>query len=171
MKIEDDRAEILAGVRFGRTLGSPVSMLIRNLDHENWRLAMSTAGPHPGPEAARAVTRPRPGHADLAGALKYGTHDARDVFERSSARETAARTAAGTLARLLLEEAGIQVLLAYESASLLFGITVDGLPLSEVRILVPTERAEEAHQILAAPPPPGWETEATESSDEDDPDS
>ena len=109
MKIENDRVEILGGVRFGRTLGSPVSMLVRNLDFENWKEAMSPAGPHPGPEVARAVTRPRPGHADLAGSLKYGTHDARDVFERSSARETAARTVAGTLARILLEEVGIQV--------------------------------------------------------------
>jgi chorismate synthase len=84
-------------------------MLVRNLDFENWKEAMSPAGPHPGPDVARAVTRPRPGHADLAGALKYGTHDARDVFERSSARETAARTVAGTLAKILLEAAEIQV--------------------------------------------------------------
>jgi chorismate synthase len=109
MKIEDDRVEILGGVRFGRTLGSPIAMLVRNLDFENWKEAMSPAGPHPGPDVARAVTRPRPGHADLAGALKYGTHDARDVFERSSARETAARTVAGTLAKILLEAAEIQV--------------------------------------------------------------
>jgi chorismate synthase len=109
MKIEDDRVELLAGLRFGETLGSPVSLLVRNRDFENWRGSMDPLGPHPGSSAARAVSRPRPGHADLAGALKYGTHDARDVFERSSARETAARTAAGTLARLLLEQAGIQV--------------------------------------------------------------
>jgi chorismate synthase len=109
MKIEDDQVELLGGVRFGRTLGSPVSMLIRNLDFENWKTAMSPAGAAPEPTAARRVTRPRPGHADLAGALKYGTHDARDVFERSSARETAARTAAGALAKLLLEEAEILI--------------------------------------------------------------
>jgi chorismate synthase len=109
MKIENDRVEILGGVRFGFTLGSPVAMLVRNLDHENWKTAMAIRGPHPGAEAARAVTRPRPGHADLAGSLKYGTHDARDVFERSSARETAARTAAGALAKVLLQAAGIQV--------------------------------------------------------------
>ena len=109
MKIEKDRIEILGGVRFGKTLGSPVSFLIRNLDHANWTIPLATDGPHPGPEAARAVTRPRPGHADLAGALKYGTHDARDILERSSARETAARTAAGSLVHGLLEALGIQV--------------------------------------------------------------
>jgi len=109
MKIEKDRAEILGGVRFGRTLGSPVSLLVRNLDFANWQEAMAPTGAHPGDEAARVVTRPRPGHADLAGALKYGTHDARDILERASARETAARTAAGALARALLAEAGIEV--------------------------------------------------------------
>jgi len=109
MQIEQDRVEVLGGVRFGRTLGSPVALLIRNLDHANWTVAMNPDGPEPAEESTRAVTRPRPGHADLAGSLKYGTHDARDVFERSSARETAARTAAGALARALLSEAGVEV--------------------------------------------------------------
>ena len=109
MKIENDQVEILGGVRFGRTIGSPVSMVIRNLDHENWLTAMSPDGEHPGADAARSVTRPRPGHADLAGSLKHLTHDARDIFERSSARETAARTAAGALAGALLAECGIEV--------------------------------------------------------------
>jgi chorismate synthase len=109
MEIERDAVEILGGVRFGYTLGSPVSLLIRNRDHVNWREALSPDGPRPGLEAARAVTHPRPGHADLAGALKYLTHDARDVLERASARETAARTAAGALVRRLLAEAGIEV--------------------------------------------------------------
>lgn len=109
MKIEKDRVEIVGGVRFRRTLGSPVSMLIRNLDYENWTEAMDPGSDDPGPERARAVTRPRPGHADLAGALKFATHDARDVFERSSARETAARTAAGALAKCLLTPCGIEV--------------------------------------------------------------
>jgi chorismate synthase len=109
MKIEDDRVEILSGVRFGESLGSPISLRISNRDYANWRTAMSPAAPRPEGDAARAVTRPRPGHADLAGALKYGTHDARDVLERSSARETAARTAAGALAKSLLERAGIGV--------------------------------------------------------------
>ncbi len=109
MKIECDRVEFLGGVRFGRSLGSPISLGIRNLDHENWSEAMSPEGPHPGDERARVVTRPRPGHADLAGSLKYGTHDARDVLERASARETAARTAAGAVARCFLQPAGIEV--------------------------------------------------------------
>jgi chorismate synthase len=109
MKIEKDRVEWLAGVRFGQTLGSPVALQIANLDHVNWSDAMSPMGAAPEGQAARRVTRPRPGHADLAGALKYDTHDARDVFERSSARETAARTAAGALAKQLLEIVGIEV--------------------------------------------------------------
>ena len=109
MKIERDRIEFLGGVRFGRSLGSPISLGIRNLDHENWSEAMRPEGPHPGDERARVVTRPRPGHADLAGSLKYGTHDARDVLERASARETAARTAAGAVARCFLRPAGIEV--------------------------------------------------------------
>ncbi|NIL99856.1 MAG: chorismate synthase [Acidobacteria bacterium] len=109
MEIERDRVEWLAGVRFGKTLGSPVAMQISNLDHANWSDAMSPLGPVPEGDKARRVTRPRPGHADLAGSLKYDTHDARDVFERSSARETAARTAAGALAKLLLETVGIKV--------------------------------------------------------------
>jgi chorismate synthase len=90
MAIESDRVEILGGVRFGATLGSPVALVIRNLDHVNWTAALNPDGPHPGPQAGRVVTRPRPGHADLAGALKYGTHDVRDILERSSAREAAA---------------------------------------------------------------------------------
>jgi chorismate synthase len=109
MKIETDTVEILSGVRHGRTLGSPVGLLVRNLDHESWRDVMS---PDPQPDAARERRRlryPRPGHADLAGALKYGTDDLRNVVERASARETAARVAAGALARALLLEAGVEV--------------------------------------------------------------
>ncbi len=109
MKIEKDRVEFLGGIRFGKTLGSPVSMLIRNLDFENWTEVMSPEGDRPADDKARALTRPRPGHADLAGALKYGTHDARDILERASARETTARTAAGALARCFLREIGIEV--------------------------------------------------------------
>lgn len=109
MKIETDTVEILGGVRHGRTLGSPVCLVIRNADHANWRDVMS---PDPqGPEAVerRALSRPRPGHADLAGGLKYATPDLRDVVERASARETAARVAAGALARSLLEALAIEV--------------------------------------------------------------
>jgi chorismate synthase len=109
MKIEADAVEILSGVRHGRTLGSPVSLLVRNLDHESWRDVMS---PDPQPDAARERRRlryPRPGHADLAGALKLGTGDLRNVVERASARETTARVAAGALARAFLREAGAEV--------------------------------------------------------------
>jgi len=109
MKIEQDTVEVLAGVRHGKTLGSPVSLLVRNQDHENWRDVMS---PDPQPAEAkrrRALRNPRPGHADLAGALKYLTDDLREVLERASARETAARVAAGALAKSLLAAAGAEV--------------------------------------------------------------
>lgn len=109
MQLERDEIEILGGIRFGRTLGSPVALLIRNLDFPAWRSAMDPLGMPPDAGAARTVSCPRPGHADLAGALKYGTHDVRDILERASARETAARTAAGTLARALLDAVGIEV--------------------------------------------------------------
>ena len=109
MKIESDTAEITGGVRHGRTLGSPVSLLIRNRDHENWSDVMS---PDPQPaeaKARRALKFPRPGHADLAGALKYRTYDLREVLERASARETAARVAAAALARMLMAACGAEV--------------------------------------------------------------
>ncbi|MGH9870706.1 MAG: chorismate synthase [Candidatus Polarisedimenticolia bacterium] len=111
MAIEHDEARVTAGLRFGRTMGGPVSLAIENRDWANWTTAMSLT-PIPGttPEAERRPVRaPRPGHADLAGALKYGTHDARDVLERASARETTARVAAGAVARQLLARFGIQV--------------------------------------------------------------
>ncbi|HYP25295.1 MAG TPA: chorismate synthase [Blastocatellia bacterium] len=110
MKIESDEVEIISGVRHGKTLGSPVSVIIRNRDYENWRDVMSDE-PRDFPEEKRArrVTRPRPGHTDLAGGIKYDTHDLRDILERASARETAARVAAGAFARLLLEEAGVEL--------------------------------------------------------------
>ncbi len=109
-RIEQDRAEILSGVRHGRTLGSPIALLIENRDFANWQEVM-TPEPRPVEEErkARRVVRPRPGHADLAGGLKYDTHDLRDILERASARETAARVAAGALAKLLLREFGIEV--------------------------------------------------------------
>ena len=112
MAIESDRAEILSGVRYGQTIGGPIAMTIENRDWINWQHTMH-AGAEP-PEAAggprRApVTRPRPGHADLAGVAKYGREDVRDVLERASARETAARVAAGAIARQLLAQAGIRL--------------------------------------------------------------
>ena len=108
MKIERDRIEWLAGVRAGETLGSPVAMLIPNLDWANWEDVMAAEGT-PGDPRRRRVSRPRPGHADLVGVLKYDRLDARDILERASARETAARVAAGALARRLLEEFGVEI--------------------------------------------------------------
>lgn len=108
MKIESDRIEWLAGIRSGETIGSPVAMQIANLDWANWEEVMAPEGT-PGEERRRKVTRPRPGHADLVGVLKYERDDARDILERASARETAARVAAGALARRLLEEFTIDI--------------------------------------------------------------
>lgn len=112
MAIESDRAEIISGVRRGRTTGAPIAMLIANRDWDNWQLTMHVEDqPAPGATGARraAVVRPRPGHADLAGALKYDHDDIRDVLERASARETAARVAAGALARQLLGHFGVGI--------------------------------------------------------------
>ncbi|MEO8295895.1 MAG: chorismate synthase [Gemmatimonadota bacterium] len=108
MKIEQDHIEWLAGVRAGETIGSPVSMLIANRDWANWEDVMAPEGT-PGETRRRKVTRPRPGHADLVGVLKYERQDARDILERASARETAARVAAGALARRLLSEFDIEI--------------------------------------------------------------
>ena len=109
MKIEQDRAQILSGIRHGATIGGPIALLIANRDWANWEKVMATGPVDPAAAGDRALTRPRPGHADLAGALKHGTHDARDILERASARETAARVAAGAIARRLLDEFGIGV--------------------------------------------------------------
>jgi chorismate synthase len=106
MKIESDRAIVWAGIRHGRTLGSPVALLIENRDHANWADRMS---PWPVDEEIDEVHLPRPGHADLAGVLKYGHTDVRNVLERASARETAARVAAGALAKAFLRPFGITV--------------------------------------------------------------
>lgn len=108
MKIEKDAVKIYTGVRWGRTLGSPVGLMIRNKDWENWRDKMSSDPMFLN--SADALTRPRPGHADLAGALKYGMNDVRNILERSSARETAMRVAVGAVAKRLLEEFGIEVM-------------------------------------------------------------
>jgi chorismate synthase len=112
MAIESDAADILSGVRAGETIGGPIAMMIENRDWVNWQQTMYT-GPEPAPDARGArrapVTRPRPGHADLAGVAKYGRDDVRDILERASARETAARVAAGAVARQLLAQAGIRI--------------------------------------------------------------
>jgi chorismate synthase len=111
MKIESDRAEVLSGIRLGETIGSPLSLLVRNRDWENWRVAMAPGAPaaDASDEELRRVHLPRPGHADLAGVLKYGRDDARDILERASARETTARVAAGAIAKRLLSELGIHI--------------------------------------------------------------
>ncbi len=157
MKIEKDRIEWLAGVRAGETLGSPVAMLIPNLDWANWEDVMAAEGT-PGDLRRRRVTRPRPGHADLVGVLKYDRLDARDILERASARETAARVAAGALARRLLEEFGVEIGSHVVS---LGGITTaprSPLPVplneasdrSEVRVLDPSVEKEIIARIDAA---------------------
>ena len=107
MKIETDTVAILSGVRWGETLGSPVTLVVRNRDWENWQEKMSPLAVHR--MEGIAVTRPRPGHADLTGALKYGHQDVRNILERSSARETAVRVAVGAVAKELLREFGIMV--------------------------------------------------------------
>jgi len=110
MKIEGGEVEIFSGIRHGKTLGSPVSLMIKNRDHENWEDVMDARErKFPDEKRARRLTRPRPGHTDLAGGIKYDTHDLRDILERASARETAARVAAGAVARLLLAEFGIEI--------------------------------------------------------------
>src|SRR5688500_6939868 len=109
MKIERDRVHITSGVRWGTTLGSPITLTIANRDWENWKATMGVAPPEDG-AARKEVTRPRPGHADLAGAMKYGHRDVRNVLERSSARETTARVAVAGVARRLLAEFGITIL-------------------------------------------------------------
>jgi len=109
MKIEADQIEWLAGVRAGETLGSPIAMLVWNRDWEHWQDVMAPEANAPGAERRRQVTRPRPGHADLAGALKYDRQDARDILERASARETVARVACGAVCKLLLEQFGVEV--------------------------------------------------------------
>src|ERR1700716_755138 len=109
MKIETDQVEIVAGVRHSQTIGSPIAIIIRNKDWKNWTEALPVEDIEGGEDKRKPVTRPRPGHADLAGAIKYNFHDARYVLERASARETTARVAVGALAKALLGEFGIEV--------------------------------------------------------------
>src|SRR6266404_8440560 len=109
MKIERDHVEILSGVRHGLTLGSPIALMIQNKDWANWTDVMSAEPREMAPEKSRRVKRPRPGHADLAGGLKYDARDLRNVLERASARETAARVACGALAKQLLASFGVEI--------------------------------------------------------------
>jgi chorismate synthase len=132
MQIETDRVEILSGVRWGETLGSPLTLAITNRDWENWNRKMSPVADYRD-EAVR-VTRPRPGHADLTGALKYNHRDVRNILERSSARETAARVAAGAVAKELLRKFDISI---YGFVVQLGGIKVEraDLPLQELAVI------------------------------------
>ena len=138
MAIESDRAQILSGVRRGVTTGAPIALLIPNKDWQNWQKTMHVEPEMPveATGANRApVTRPRPGHADLAGAIKYGHDDIRDVLERASARETAARVALGALARQLLGHAGIDVL---SHVTMIGGVGLDdalAVPVEQVRAI------------------------------------
>ncbi|MCO6512481.1 MAG: chorismate synthase [Aridibacter famidurans] len=109
MKIEKDRVEILSGVRHGAAIGSPIALMIENLDFVHWQEVMATDVPEELPSNERIVKRPRPGHADLAGGQKFEARDLRNVLERASARETAARVACGAIAKLLLAEFGIEI--------------------------------------------------------------
>src|SRR5215210_4874963 len=109
MKIESDQVEFLSGIRHGKTLGSPLALMIENRDFVHWQEVMSSEKLETQPKNLRLVTRPRPGHADLAGGQKFQTRDLRDILERASARETAARVACGALAKQLLENFGIEI--------------------------------------------------------------
>jgi len=109
MKIEQDTAEILSGVRHGLTLGSPLALIIQNKDWENWTDVMAVEARELAPGKSRSLTRPRPGHTDLAGGQKFGARDLRNVLERASARETAARVACGALAKQLLESFAVEI--------------------------------------------------------------
>ena len=145
MKIERDQVHISGGVRWGLTLGSPIALTITNRDWENWKATMSVGPPEPG-AAAKQVTRPRPGHADLAGAMKYGHRDIRNVLERSSARETTARVAVAGVAKRLLAEFGMTIL---SHVTELGGIRISpdlDLPWEEIR------RRAEASEVRCADP-------------------
>ena len=109
MKIESDRIEIISGIRHGKTLGSPIALLIENRDFVHWQEIMASEKIETAPKNPRIVKRPRPGHADLAGGQKFGARDLRDILERASARETAARVACGAFAKQLLEQFGIEI--------------------------------------------------------------
>src|SRR5262245_36033577 len=149
MKIERDQVHIVSGVRWGMTLGSPITLRIANRDWENWKTTMSVAPPDPGAHQ-KEVTRPRPGHADLAGAMKYNHHDIRNVLERSSARETTARVAVAGVAKRLLNEFGITILSHVVEIG---GVRMpEGLDLSWEEI----RRRAEASEVRCADP----ETEA-----------
>jgi chorismate synthase len=158
MKIERDHVEWISGVRAGETLGSPVAMLIPNRDWGNWEDVMAHEAAEPGELRRRRVTRPRPGHADLVGVLKYDRVDARDILERASARETTARVAAGALAKRLLDEFGVEIGSHVVSLGGVMAAPPAELPVplnaaadrSEIRVLDPAVEAEIIRRIDAA---------------------
>ena len=161
MQIEKDSAEILSGVRAGETLGGPIAMLIRNRDWANWQAIMDPApreGEDEGTLRRRAVTRVRPGHADLTGILKYDRDDARDILERASARETTARVAAGAIARRLLDELGVSIGSHLVHLGGVDAVRPDPMPerineasdASPLRTLDPTAEAQMIERIDAA---------------------
>jgi chorismate synthase len=137
MNIEKDSAQIKGGIRKGQTLGSPICFVVENRDYRNWEPLMA---PEPGETPAqKLVTRPRPGHADLAGSVKFNHQDARNVLERSSARETAARVAVGALCRTFLAEFGIKI---YSHVVNLGGITVDATGMSHEDVIAAAEASD-----------------------------
>src|SRR5579862_9813109 len=138
MLIEKDEVRPVSGIRFGRTIGSPITFIIENRDFKNWQKRMS-AEPADRAEAT-PVTRPRPGHADLAGVLKYNLDDIRDVLERASARETTARVAIGSLAREILVPFGIRILGYCVSIGSTEAKTPENLPIDEMATI--TEKSE-----------------------------
>ncbi|MGH7442153.1 MAG: chorismate synthase, partial [bacterium] len=145
MAIEKDRARITAGVRSGKTLGSPLALWVENRDWANWTKIMDPAGNSDSHVRAVGITRPRPGHADLPGGLKYGLKDLRDVLERASARETTMRVAAGAVAVRLLKELGVDMAthvvrlggVALKSSATDFSVVADAPFRSEVRCVDP----------------------------------
>jgi chorismate synthase len=144
MAIERDEVRIVSGVRFGQSLGSPITMVVENLDYKNWLKRMSIDPQDRG--EGRPVTRPRPGHADLAGVLKYNLDDIRNVLERASARETTARVAVGGLARQVLEAFGVDVLGYVVSIGTIKAKALDQMAPAELRAMT------EASQVRVADP-------------------
>jgi chorismate synthase len=145
MKIEKDEALFEGGIRGGRTLGSPIAIGIENRDHANWRAIMGALAVEADAARDKRLVRPRPGHADLAGGMKYGATDLRDVLERASARESAARVAAGAICKLLLRECGIEV----KSGVLSVGSAVDE---DSPRSFASLERVREDSPLRAIDP-------------------
>ncbi len=144
MAIERDEVRVVSGVRFGRSMGSPITLIVENRDFKNWQKRMSVDPADRG--EAEPVTRPRPGHADLAGVLKYNLDDIRDVLERASARETTMRVAAGSLAKLILEPFGVTTLGYVASIGSIEARTPADLSIEDLK------RITESSQVRVADP-------------------